>query len=478
MGIITKDVDFLFIYETRNREIDSICLLGAYLEEKGYRVGYINTWDSMYHRHPEYRTGTALLSACYGDGEYAFFTGHALKFEKVVNLQWEQVIMNGVAFSKGKTDWDYSGEALRTRHVSWGENNRDYLHDKFGIDYAMTRVCGYLPLDFYREELRGATAERDALFSRFGLDPKRKTLLFISSFAEAGKPVSEAAVVDDDEQESRENILLQETSQQILLDWFRQLIRDEEGIQVVYRPHPAEANNPAVLRCAREVPDFHVIQQESIRNLIMNCDILCNWQSTSMIELYTAGKKALILRPKEIPFKRAMPIFEEGHFTAVKTYGELLAGVREEHPAFPVEEDRLLRFYSVTDRPAYERVGQYLIDTLQDPDYRSRDIGGHASAKGRILHRAQRKASTLKSRAVRSVYRLLGGDPESPRGRKIEEDYIHYRYFVQMMRQNRISPRELRRKIDSYRTMIRKQIQSGGKDVVIERSRGGDPAQN
>ncbi len=29
MGIITRDVDFLFIYETRNREIDSICLLGA-----------------------------------------------------------------------------------------------------------------------------------------------------------------------------------------------------------------------------------------------------------------------------------------------------------------------------------------------------------------------------------------------------------------------------------------------------------------
>ena len=460
MGIITRDVDFLFIYETRNREIDSICLLGAYLESRGYRVGYINTWDSMYHWHPEYRTKVALLSACYGDGEYAFFTGHALRFEKAVNLQWEQVIMNGVACSREKTDWDYRGEGLKTRQVSWGENNREYLHDKFGMDYAMTRVCGYLPLDFYREELRGATAEREELFARYGLDPKRKTLLFISSFAEAGKPVSEAAVVGGDEQESRDNILLQESSQQILLDWFRQLIRDEEGIQVVYRPHPAEANNPSVLQCTREVKDFHVIQQESIRNWIMNCDILCNWQSTSMIELYAAGKKTLILRPKEIPFQRAMPIFEEGHFTAVKTYEELLAGVRAEHPAFPVEEDRLLRFYSITDEAAYERVGQYLIDTLEDPDYRSRDIGGHATAKGRILHRAQRKVNTAKATAARGIYRLLRGSPDSPRGQKIEENYTHYRYFVQMMRQNRISRKELRGKIDEYKGMIGKKARN------------------
>ena len=153
--------------------------------------------------------------------------------------------------------------------------------------------------------------------TRYGLDPNRKTLLFISSFAEAGKPLAEAAVVDGDEEESRENIRMQEKSQEILLDWFRQLLRDEEGLQIIYRPHPAEAKNPEFLKRAREIRDFHVIQQESIRNWIMNCDILCNWQSTAMIELYAAKKKSLILRPIPIPFKRAMPIFDEGHFPAV-----------------------------------------------------------------------------------------------------------------------------------------------------------------
>ena len=453
MGIITRDVDFLFIYETRNREIDSICLLGAYLESRGYRVGYINTWDSMYHWHPEYRTKVALLSACYGDGEYAFFTGHALRFEKAVNLQWEQVIMNGVACSREKTDWDYRGEGLKTRQVSWGENNREYLHDKFGMDYAMTRVCGYLPLDFYREELRGATAEREELFARYGLDPKRKTLLFISSFAEAGKPVSEAAVVGGDEQESRDNILLQESSQQILLDWFRQLLRDEEGLQIIYRPHPAEAKNPEFLKRAREIRDFHVIQQESIRNWIRNCDILCNWQSTAMIELYAAKKKSLILRPIPIPFKRAMPIFDEGHFRAVTCYDELLREVREEHPVFPVEEERLLQFYSVEEQPAYERVGTYLIDTLNDPEYHSRDIGGHVTPKGRIIHRALAWKNVMKARAAHSARKLSGNGEQRP---DADENYIQNSYYYQMMRQNRISRRELRRQIDLYKSLITK----------------------
>ena len=33
-----RDVDFLFVYEVKNREMDSICLVGAYLEEKGYKL--------------------------------------------------------------------------------------------------------------------------------------------------------------------------------------------------------------------------------------------------------------------------------------------------------------------------------------------------------------------------------------------------------------------------------------------------------
>ena len=461
MQRIVEDVDFLFIYEVKPRELDSVCLLGAWLENRGYRVGYINSWDTMFHWHTEYRTKVAVLSACYNTGAYEYFLGHALSFEKVVNLQWEQVMMNFATQSKVQTGWDYYGKALEIRHVCWGENNREYLHDRYGIGYDKMRICGYLPLDFYREELRGATETREDLFARYGLDPKKQTLLFISSFADAGKPKSEIALQEGDQRENEEKREVQATHRNMILDWFRRLARENSDIQIIYRPHPAEASNPEILQIAREIPGFYVIPKESIRNWIMNCDILCNWQSTAMIELYASGKKTLVLRPQEIPFLFSMPILEEGHYKAVTSYEELAAGIREENPEFPVEKDTLLRFYSMTDQPAYERVGQYLIDTLEDPDYRCPEIGEHSSAKGRVLHRIQMKANIAKVKALHGIHRLAGGErmkdgKMTPRAAKIEEDYKHFSYYVQKMRQNRTPYRELRAKINAYRRMIRK----------------------
>ncbi len=461
MQHIVEDVDFLFIYEVRPREIDSICLLGAWLETQGYKVGYINTWDTMYHWHPEYRAKVAVLSACYNTPAYDYFTGHALSFEKVVNLQWEQVLMNSVAYSKVQTIWDFDGKAKEIRHVSWGENNRQYLQKKYGLGDDKMRVCGYLPLDFYRPELRGATMAKEQLFAKYGLDPSKKTLLFISSFADADKPKSEIDLQNGDAREQEDKRVVQSTSQRMIVEWFRKLAKEDPEIQIIYRPHPAEANNPGILQTAREVSNFHVITGESIRNWILNCDVMCNWQSTSMIELYASGKKTLILRPQEIPFLFAMPILEEGHYKAVTSYEELAAGIREENPEFPVEKDMLLQFYSMTEQPVHERVGQYLIDILKDPDYRCPECGPHSSPKGRVLHRAQLKFATAKARAAHGIWKLSGGEKGkdgklTPRGAKIKEDYAHYCYYVQKMRLNRISSRELREKIDSYKAMIRK----------------------
>ena len=454
MGLFVRDADFLFVYEVKQRELDSICLLGAWLETKGYRVAYVNTWDSMYNFRPEIRTKVAVIPACYTSGAYTFFTGQqALRFEKVVDLQWEQVLINMVTQSTVQTGWDFRGEALETRHVSWGENNVEYNHGRYGMGLDKMRVCGYLPLDFYREELRPATVSREELFARYGLDPAKKTVLFISSFAEAGKPESELELLDGDRDELMQNIRLQEKSQEAILAWFRKLAQEDGSLQIVYRPHPAEADKPQFAESTKGVANFHVIGAESIRNWILNCDILCNWKSTAMIETYVSGKQTLILHPEEIPFNFSMPFFEKGHYRAVTSYEELAAGIREENAEYPIEKDKLLQFYSVTEQPAYERTGQFLIDTLEDPDYHSPDIGGHASAKGRILiHRPQARLAAGKAKLRYGLRRMRGGEmPED-----VQEDYRHHTYYEQKMRQNRITAQELRAKIDAYKRMMGK----------------------
>lgn len=453
-GLMIQDVDFLFIYEVRNREIDSICLLGAYLESKGFTVAYLNTWDTMFHMNPEYRAKVAVLSACYDDATYAFFTGYAHSFEKVVNLQWEQVLMNGATQEGTKTDWDFSGEVpKKVRHICWGENNRQYLMNRYGFPAENLRVCGYLPLDFYRAEFRGATEKREKLFPRFGLDPSKKTVLFISSFADLGKPEAEQAAMSDEGLDGKDNIELQENSQKMILDWFRRLAKEHGDLQIVYRPHPAEANNETLLQCEREVPSFHVVAKESIRNWILNSDILLNWKSTSMIEAYASGKKTLVLHPTEIPFKLTMPFFRDGHFTAITCYEELEKGILEERSEFPIEKDLLLQFYSITDEPAYKRTGDYLIDTLKDPGYKSEDIGGHLSMKGRIYNRFRTRYLTRRAKAR---FTQMNKTPETPDAGKIREDYEYYCYYEQKMQQNRITKEELRAKLDDYRNIILK----------------------
>ena len=452
MGLIIKDVDFLFIYEVLNREMDSICLLGAYLERRGYSVAYLNTWDTMYNQLPEYRAKVAVLSACYDDGAYAFFTGYANRFEKVINMQWEQVLMNGATRKNAKTDWDFSGETpAETRHVCWGENNRQYLMRRYGFPEKNLRVCGYLPLDFYRPEFREATEKREDLFTRFGLDPVKKTVLFISSFADLGKPAVEQAALRDDELDGKENIELQEKSQEVILDWFRHLAAEDRALQIVYRPHPAEADNAALRQCEKDVPNFHVVNKESIRNWILNSDILCNWKSTSMIETFVSGKKTVILHPTEIPFALNMPFFQEGHYRAAHSYEEMKEQIDAEDADYPIEKDLLLQFYSVTDEPAYQRTGDYLIDTLNDPGYRSRDIGQHLSMKGRIIDRFRNRWLTRKAKIQNA---MVSENDKSTRAQKIREEYEQYCYYENKMRQNRMTEAEAREKLDAFRRMI------------------------
>ena len=57
-----RDVDFLFVYDVKNREFENISLLGAELERRGYKVGFQSFWHSYTHRfYTKYRTKVAVL---------------------------------------------------------------------------------------------------------------------------------------------------------------------------------------------------------------------------------------------------------------------------------------------------------------------------------------------------------------------------------------------------------------------------------
>ena len=91
-----KKVDFLFVYDVKNREYDNLCLLSCELRRRGYTVGYQSFWYCTTHlNYPHYQPKVAAVATCYKDAVYRTFTSFAGQFEKVVNLQWEQIPRTG-----------------------------------------------------------------------------------------------------------------------------------------------------------------------------------------------------------------------------------------------------------------------------------------------------------------------------------------------------------------------------------------------
>ncbi|MBP1554421.1 MAG: hypothetical protein J6B21_09745 [Oscillospiraceae bacterium] len=362
-----KKVDFLFVYEVKNRELENITLLAAELQRRGFSVAFLNSWQCLDGKFEDYDAEVVVVSACYTTDTYKFFTRHASRFRKVVNLQWEQVLRNGYAEADGATSWDFSGEALRTRHICWGENTKNRLMTKYNVADEFLKVCGYISLDFYRDEFKPFIKTKDELFGEFGLDTDKTTSLFISSFAIATMPKENMGTAPGNFNE----VFVQNTidSQKAVLDWFGTACKEYPDHQFIYRAHPSESDNPVLLKLAQEIPNFFYISKYPVKHWIVNCDKIYNWTSTSAAEVYAAGKQAFILEPVPVDHRVTYPFFEGGE--TVKTYDEFKATVEMDvnTPNQPLDTAKFSECYMQTDTPVYKNLCDVLEETFRSTTY-------------------------------------------------------------------------------------------------------------
>ena len=362
--------DFLFVYEVKNRELENITLLAAELEKRGFSVAFLNTWQCLNKPFEDYETEVLVVSACYNTDTYKFFTRHACRFKKVVNLQWEQVLRNGYAEADGATSWDFSGEALATRHICWGENTKKRLMAKYNVADEFLKVCGYISLDFYRDEFKPFIKSREELFGEFGLDTEKTTSLFISSFAIATMPKENMGTAPGDFNE----VFVKNTidSQKAVLDWFGKACGEFPDHQFIYRAHPSESDNPVLLKLAEEIPNFFYISKYPVKHWIVNCDKIYNWTSTSAAEVYAAGKQAFILEPVPVDHRVTYPFFEGGE--TVKTYEDFKATVQldKNAPNQPLDTEKFGECYMQSETPVYKNLCNVLEETFHSTEYQSK----------------------------------------------------------------------------------------------------------
>lgn len=375
-----QEYDFLLMYEHKVRELDNLCLLKYELDRRGYRtkILYANDYELVKSRTPVYKTKVLIIGYCYTSSSIRDYASYRIKFDKVINLQWEQVTTNEQEKDSGSFR-NLSGLAKEIVHISWGEKNQKRLIEKAGVAPRNVKVTGNITMDLLRPEFRGFYFPREEIYRRYDLPEEKKLCLFIAGFkyVEVSAEAKRATIARFGEGR-RHYLEVAEKEQLTILQWFRQFLEENKDCVIVYRPHPGDPS-PRAEKLAQEYENFRVISELSVKQWIAVSDLVYAWNSTAILEAFFAGKNPIYLCPYPIPEDQDHPLLMEmnkveDYETFRKTVsGEVLdIGLTKEmvNPFYLVDEKRA-SYLKIVD--AFEEVYRddiYTLDNRQRRAYR------------------------------------------------------------------------------------------------------------
>lgn len=361
--------DFILMYEHKVRELDNLCLLKYELDRRGYRtrILYENDWELLQAHRVAYETRVLVIGYCYTSSSIKDYASYRIKFDKVVNLQWEQVTTNEQENDSGSFR-NLSGLAKEIVHISWGEKNRSRLIGKAGVSPGNVKVAGNITMDLLRPEFKGFYLSRSEICDRYGLPGDKKICLFISGFKyiEASQQDKEETIKRFGEGRRR-YLEVAEQEQLTILKWFEQFLKERDDYLIVYRPHPGD-ESPRAEKLAERYENFVVISELSVKQWIMVCDLVCTWNSTAIFEAFFAGRKPFFLCPYPIPEDQDHPLFTEMNkiidydtFCGAMTGAQVELGLTKEmvNPYYLVDEET----------PSYVKISDELESVYSDPQY-------------------------------------------------------------------------------------------------------------
>jgi len=347
-------LDFLILYEHIVREFENDCLIMAELERRGYTAQLFQLMDRKKIRYFLWDKPKVIVTSAMYNNETlnSFVYNNVGKLNKVVNLHWEEVLSREQEESEF---YNLNENAAKCTHVCWGEAARSRIV-KNGVPANNAVVTGAVQLDFLYPQFDGYFRTRQQLAEQYGLDPERKWLCYVSSFS--------CAWMDDKEIEELNEMTnldfkgfkaVGARSMKVTLEWFERLLNENSDIELIYRPHPNEWDSPPLNRLENSCVGFHVIRDYSVKQWVKECDILLTWMSTSIAEIYFAGKSCIVVRPEPL-HDDYDPVNYEG-VDAVDSYAELARRIRRREHPFPIDGALMKSHYDVDpDKPAYVRV--------------------------------------------------------------------------------------------------------------------------
>ncbi len=365
-----EELDFIFIYEHKVRELENLCLLKYELDRRGYKskIVHIEDAEALKAMRPIYHAKVVVTMACYQNSSIEWHTKNFVKFDKLIDLQWENIVFPMDEKDK-KAFKNYSGVAKDVVRISWGEMNKKRMLEVAGMDPKKVKMIGHVGMDFLREELKGYYRTKEDVLQEYGIPADKKIFLFISPYF-SDKHTEEYLIemckrFGEGWRYYYQDCML--PSKKIILDWMSKVCEQREDIVFIYRPHPGEESRQAD-EMTRKYANFKVIGTQSVKQWILISDKIYTGNSSTFVEAFFGRKMCYLLFPVPVPADYELAFLKEAD--KIQTFEEFEKTTHDDDRPFPVSEKLIDEVYTIDwDKPSYIKFADMAEEVIKNPYY-------------------------------------------------------------------------------------------------------------
>lgn len=365
-----RELDFLFVYEHKVRELENLCLIKYELDRRGYKteIRYAEDAENELAAKPFIYTKVLLVMSCYDNHALKWQIKDYVKFDKVIDMQWENIV-----YPKDEEREDafknYKEIGKEVPHVSWGQQNVKRLLEAAHLDQKMVKLVGHVGMDFLREPLCRYYLSREELFQKYDLSAENKTIFFASPYYGDSLPQE---YINDMCARFGENwteyYKFMCDSQHIVLKWFENICAENPKIQVVFRPHPGHPSLMAQ-KVAERCSNFRMIAGESVKQWIVTCDKIYTGNSSVVVEAFFARKMCQLLFPLPVTDGFELKLITDSR--RLTDYEQLRKSVLAEVEEFPTPQSSIEEIYLIDwNTPSYIKFADMAEEVLKDDSYK------------------------------------------------------------------------------------------------------------
>jgi surface carbohydrate biosynthesis protein len=326
-----KNIGVLFLVEHIDRELDAVTCITEKLQSKfGIASDVRNYYQDFSYVLRRYNPNVVVFPFFYG-ADHIFPTTYVERWPNVcfVNMAWEQILAKlDVPMIVPRDEIAKN----KINHLCWTNQHHDFLRD-YGVPTDHLYLTGNPVMKFYENPYKNYFDTRDQLAQKYGLDSKRKWVLFPENYA--------AAFYSDRQLQhlvSRENADLEylrearaycDRSLKLFFAWTKDLDGENDPV-LILRPRPAITLDQMVDFMRRTIgtpgKNLRIIKAGTAREWILAADHVISSYSTTLIEAALAGKMIHMFEPEplveglESEWHRFVPSLTErdNYFNAVR----------------------------------------------------------------------------------------------------------------------------------------------------------------